>query len=274
MRTFVVAAATVLALLLQAGQALPADDPPTNLGVFMPGFNVDPRTGSLFGGPVPAGRAFVMRLDVSRFKLPTQGETEAVSTTGDRTATYEVDLAAGLEMQASSQVLVGTETVVTSACTTGCQAHVPEGQLGLNTWLHLVAHAAGTYTVAVRITATSHPDPDAGNNEFTKEITVAVPAAPVTSGRAVARPTAPRAGRPYSLALPLARAGAVVTPGSVRCTATVGARRLAGTAARLSGRARCTWRIPRGASGRTLRAKLVATAGGRAFSASRTARVR
>jgi hypothetical protein len=274
MRTFVVAAATMLVLLLHVGQALPADEPPTNVGVFMPGFNADPRTGSLFGGPVPAGRAFVMRLDVSRHLLPGQGDTEEVSTTGNRTATYEVDLAAGLELQPSAQVLVGSETVVTSACTTGCLANLPEGQFATSTWLRLVAHAAGTYTVAVRITATSHPDPDAGNNEFTKEITVAVPAAQVTAGRVVATPTTPRAGRPYSLALPLTRAGADVTPASVRCTAKVGSRRLAGTSARLPGRARCTWRIPRGTVGRTLRAKLVASAGGRAFSASRTARVR
>jgi hypothetical protein len=152
---------------------------------------------------------------------------------------------------------------------------IPSGRLGTNVLFRLVAASAGTYTVRLRIVSASATDPDPSNDQMASELRAqATAAAKVTAGKAVASPAVPRAGKPYALSLPLTKGGQPATASVVRCSATLGAKALRGVTARLPGRARCTWKIPAGTAGQTLRARLAATADGKAFTASRTARVR
>lgn len=147
-------------------------------------------------------------------------------------------------------------------------------RLGVNAYYRLKASAPRSYTFRIRITETNRADPDPTNDEASRVITVRASSTATRAGAVVATPTRPVAGKAYALVLPLFAAGRPVTPTTVRCAATLRGKALRGAAARLTVRARCTWRIPADARGARLAAKLTASAGGRTFSAARTNRVR
>jgi hypothetical protein len=165
-------------------------------------------------------------------------------------------------------------------CVSACPVDPSNGgnPTGLSGFYRLRAAAPGAYTVKITIASNVRPDPEPGNNEFSYVINVAaggsVTTATTRAGEPVASPLLPRAGKPYALTLPLTRAGAPVKPTTVRCAATLKGKALRGAAAKLSGRARCTWKLPATSRGAQLKAKLTAVAGGKTFTASRTARVR
>jgi hypothetical protein len=69
-------------------------------------------------------------------------------------------------------------------------------------------------------------------------------------------PARPRAGKPFSLKMTVARSdtGAVLLSGRVTCVARIGSSRLRSTTARVVKRAvTCTWNIPAAATGKTFR---------------------
>jgi hypothetical protein len=87
--------------------------------------------------------------------------------------------------------------------------------------------------------------------------TVVVAPATLVVRRVTTSPAAPRAGRPFTMRLVAARSdtGAVLQNGRVTCTARAGNTRLRAQVARVvAGAATCTWMIPAGAKGRSLRA--------------------
>ncbi|HET7856654.1 MAG TPA: hypothetical protein VFL41_09385 [Gaiellaceae bacterium] len=269
MRAFVICGAIAAIFLLESAQALPADEP-TNLGVQITAA-IDLQREAIFTGAVPVDRVFLLPLSFDRYRLPTDPEGTPVSAVGDRSATYTIDIPADFEIQPATEVRAAGYRGRSTTCTSGCRVDIPHGTLGVAALMLLRARTPGTYTLTLRLTSTSNPDPDPGNDSYTKQIRFA--AAAVTAGKATAKPAVPIQGRPYSLTLPLTRSGAQVKPDSVRCSANVGTRSLKGAPSRLLGRARCSWKVPRGAAGKMLRAKLVATASGKTFSALRAARV-
>lgn len=271
MRTIVAGGAVAVAVALVAAAPATAVDPePANLGVALIA-TFDDATGQLHRNGAVAGRVFVLPTYVGSYQLPTDPDGRPIDTKGVRSATYTIAFAAGLAVQAAAPIRAYGSSGTSTTCVGGCAVSIPDGKLGVNTHYRLLAGAPGTYSVTMQLTSTSRPDPDPANDRVT--LVIVVKAAAVVAGRSVAVPAVPRAGRLYSLTLPLTRAGTPVTPASVRCSATLAGRALTGSRVALAGRARCAWRLPGGSAGKALRVGLVATAGGRAFRAARVATV-
>jgi hypothetical protein len=93
-----------------------------------------------------------------------------------------------------------------------------------------------------------------------------------TLGRAKAQPARPKAGRLFSVAVPVLAGGKPVDSGTVKCIATVGGKRLAAASGLNAGTAGCAWRIPANAAGKSFRGSMSVTTGGgtakRSFSAT------
>jgi hypothetical protein len=87
-----------------------------------------------------------------------------------------------------------------------------------------------------------------------------------TLGPAKVQPARPKAGRLVSVSVPVQAGGASVDTGTVKCSATVGGKRVRTVASGLNaGAAGCSWRLPASTAGKTLRgAVTVVTAGGTA----------
>jgi dipeptidyl aminopeptidase/acylaminoacyl peptidase len=86
-------------------------------------------------------------------------------------------------------------------------------------------------------------------------------------------PRAPRAGRPFTVELTVRPAADLYT--DIECSATANERLLPETQPRVvSGRVRCTWRLPRWTRGKELRALVYASAGGSDISRTLARRVR
>jgi hypothetical protein len=116
-----------------------------------------------------------------------------------------------------------------------------------------VAAAPGEYTIAVLVDPTD-VDPNLTNNQasFTALVGPAVPT-PKTIVRATRFvPAKPKAGRSVSVRVPVTKGSAGAVVAGVRCTAAIRGVALRGTAGSARGLARCTFRPPVSAKGRTL----------------------
>ncbi len=270
-------AAAIGALTLVAVATSGAATKPSNYGVqILTPF--DDASGEVILGQVDVGKVFVLPMFVATYKNPTDDEDSPIDTTTARSATYAVDVPSGLVVQPSAPVRGGGFIGNSVTCVSACVADIPAGRLGVNAVYRLVASSAGTFTVRIRLTSVDRPDPETTNDQASSDIRAAAATGgqggAVAAGTSVTAPKLPLAGRPYALTLPLTKAGTPVKPTSVRCAATLRGRALKATAAKLSGRARCTWKLPSTTRGAQLKAKLTAVAGGKTFTASRTARVR
>jgi hypothetical protein len=117
------------------------------------------------------------------------------------------------------------------------------------------------------------PSAEAGLYEY--QVVIARPTLVVR--RLTRTPTAPRAGRPFTLRMTAARSdtGAVIRNGRVTCQGRAGNARLRAATARVQGgQVTCTWRIPANARGRTFRASVSVVFEGLRASRSFSARIR
>jgi hypothetical protein len=252
----------LVAIMVMTASSAQAAEQPADMMVSIGGVTPDP--------PV-AGEEFRLKLQLVNAPL----DEDVPSPPGPALATYDIVLPSGLVVLPAGPDLAGWGPG--ADCVSRCPVDVYNGGSPTGVLIHyrLRAVAAGSYVVKVSITSSGRPDPELRNNEITYAITVVAPArSKITAGRVVSSPPSPQAGKPYALTLPLTKAGEPVTPASVRCTATLQSQALKGVAARAPGKARCAWKIPAGAAGKTIRARITATAGGKTFTASRVTRVR
>jgi hypothetical protein len=124
----------------------------------------------------------------------------------------------------------------------------------------ITADAPGAYVLKADVVESSTSDPDPSDNSAS--VTVVVTQPTVTVGAVKFSPARPKAGSVVSARITIAADGTAVTPRSIRCTATIGKKRLAGTASASNGAATCRYRTPRSAHGKTLRGVIAFTAEG------------
>jgi len=123
----------------------------------------------------------------------------------------------------------------------------------------IVPPVPAEFMVAARIVATNHKDTH--RNDDTGRTMIVAVRARLALGVPRLDSGTPAAGRPFEVTVPVLRAGTRVTPVSARCLATALGRRLRGTATRGRGRVGCSWVIPTGSAGTTLRTTVTVTAG-------------
>ena len=177
---------------------------------------------------------------------------------GAASVSYDVDLPTGVTV-ARKQLRLRAG-VLTSSCLRSCPVGWSTSQSRrLFVYYALVTPGPGEFIVEARIVATDRSDARAGDNTGTATI-VAVPAR-LTLGAPQLESGAPIAGRAFRVTLSVRRSGVPVTPGGARCVATAVGLRLQGVATRGRGRVDCSWAIPRGSAGTTLRTTVTVTAG-------------
>ena len=123
----------------------------------------------------------------------------------------------------------------------------------------LIPPVPAEFMVAARIVGTSHKD--TRRNDDTGRTMIVAVRAHLALGVPRLDSGAPIAGRTFEVTVPVRRAGVRLTPVGARCLATALGRRLRGTAKRGRGRVGCSWMIPRGSAGTTLRTTVTVTAG-------------
>ena len=96
------------------------------------------------------------------------------------------------------------------------------------------------------------------------------PALRLEAGRIVQVPARPRAGKPFVVALPVARSdtGRAVTSGSVVCRVQVGGKRVAATGRVARGGGRCSLVVPADSTGKPLRGTIVVRSAGASTTSS------
>jgi hypothetical protein len=123
--------------------------------------------------------------------------------------------------------------------------------------------------------AVSDTAPAAGAGLYQYQVIIARPTLVVR--RVIRAPSAPTAGRPFTLRMTAARSdtGAVIRNGRVTCQGRAGNARLRATTARVQGgQVTCTWLIPANAKGRPFRGSATVVFEGLRASRSYTARIR
>ncbi len=202
-------------------------------------------TGTPLHGSVTTGRPFYVRVELF------------TDTAGAAAVTYDIDLPTGVVVRAPVRLPSGA---VTSGCLRACAVGWNATRSRrLFVYYALAPPGPGAFVVQSTIVSTDHPDSRASDNSATA--TIIVVQAHLTLGRPVLAHGAPVAGRPFGVTVPVRRGGAPIRPARAVCAATVGARVLAGTVSLARGTIGCTWPVPPGTSGRTLRTTVRASAG-------------
>jgi hypothetical protein len=162
-----------------------------------------------------------------------------------------------------------TSTPTTALCETPeLQSSGGQSAFGWN-W-PVSAPGAGSYSYRAEIAQASDTDPVSGNNASAITIVV-TPATPppqptaVAAGRPKVSPAKPKAGSVVSASVRVTAGGAAVRPTRVACAGSIGTAKVAGSARAAAGLARCTYRTPRSAKGKTLRGAVSLTARGTRF---------
>ena len=235
----VYAGMAVTALLLQSGQALPANKQ-ANLGV-------ESSREQAFRQTFPLDFSF------ARAKLPTQSEDDPLQYSRDRSSDSPSILPRARYSLRHSTVPGYNGLSSTSARAAAGRRPGPARRRRSR------ARAGHNCDVPsdVRLTSASHPDPGPRERHVHRGFTDE----PLRSSqvRAVAE-AGPSRAESVSLSLPLTlAAGEQVTPTSVRCSAKVGETACAEDDRETRGTARCTWKLP-AAPARRCVLKLVATA--------------
>jgi hypothetical protein len=112
------------------------------------------------------------------------------------------------------------------------------------------------------------------NGSFWRYALVNKPALRLLAAPAVGAPRTPRAGRPFTITLPVRRSDTSrgITSGTVKCDVTADGARVRATGRVSAGRARCSLVVPQGA--RTIRGSMTARSGGAAVTARFSFKVR
>ena len=134
----------------------------------------------------------------------------------------------------------------------------------------VVADQPGSYLVRAEITAASTVDPVLTNNSASVTVVVRPSTGgggtvTVSAGAARVSPAKPKAGGVVSATVRVTANGAPVRPTGLACKATIGSRKLTGTKKAALGSAKCTYRTPKSAKGKTLRGSISFTARGKKF---------
>jgi hypothetical protein len=132
-----------------------------------------------------------------------------------------------------------------------------------------------TYTFSVVARNTLGDGPSTASNAVTPTAPFAPPVAPpVAAGAAKVGPAKPKAGWAVIATVSVAAGGTPVKPTWIRCAGTIGKTKLKGTPRAAAGSAKCTYRTPRSAKGKTLKGVVSLTAGGKSFTRRFSIRLR
>jgi len=207
-------------------------------------------------GPVDTNGARLHRSAVvgKPFYVRMQLSTDAAAAAS---VTYDIDLPTGLEVR--SPVRLGNGAV-TSGCLRSCSVGWNAARARtLAIYYALLPPGPGAFVLQSTIASTDRADSRPRDNTAT--ITIVVVAARLSLGPPMLDSSRPLAGRRFSVTVPVRRSGVPVRPDHAVCRAVVGDRSVAGTASLTHAAVVCTWRIPRGTAGRTLRTTVRARAG-------------
>jgi hypothetical protein len=201
--------------------------------------------GTPLHGTVPTGRSFYVRVDLFTDRA------------GAASVTYDLDLPTGVSVRAPVRLETGG---VTSGCLRACAVGWNAARSRrLSVYYALVPPGPGAFVVQATIVSTDRPDTRVSDNTATATIVV-VPAR-LTLGRPVLADGAPAAGHSFTVTVPVRRGGIPVRPRRATCRAVIGTRSLTGAVSLARGTIGCSWSIPSGTGGRTLRTTVSAGAG-------------
>jgi hypothetical protein len=244
--------------------------------------------------PAASGRATADDLQIDAYLMPqgsgtrTRGLTfqigfEIASSAGvERQITARISLPAGLRWgNDGPDPSEGCTASDPAVCTTRLQPN-PVGTYGAGWVWDVVADRAGTYVVTSSVES-SEPDPNPSNNTstFRFEVVQAGGGGPtggggtaVSAGTVKVTPKSPKAGTVVVARVSVRAGGSAVRPTAVRCTATIGAAKIAGSPRSAAGSATCRYRTATVARGKTLRGTVSFNARGKKFSKRFAAKLR
>ena len=177
---------------------------------------------------------------------------------GAASVSYDVDLPTGVTVARKPVRL--RAGLLTSSCLRSCSIGWNTSQSRhLFVYYALVTPGPGEFIVEARIVSTGRSDARADDNADSATV-VAVPAR-LTLGAPRLESGAPIAGRTFRVTLPVRRAGVAVTPTHARCLAAARGRTFQGVVTLGRGLVGCSWQIPSGSAGATLRTTVTVTAG-------------
>ena len=107
------------------------------------------------------------------------------------------------------------------------------------------------------------------NQSFVRYTLVNKAALRLIGGQTFGTPSRPRAGKPFTVTLPVRRTdtGRAITSGTVTCNVRVAGKNVAATGRVASGTGRCSFRVPEGASGKRVTGSMVVRSAGKTVSA-------
>jgi hypothetical protein len=171
-----------------------------------------------------------------------------------------------------------SEVCTSTPTTADCRTATLEPLAGANAsgWAwDVIASAPGSYVVRAEIVESSPADSLPANNSSAITVVVSDPiAATVSAGAARLDPARPRAGSSFAATVPVTAGGLPLTPSGIQCSATVAGKKVAGTRKARSGSARCSFRTPASARGKTIRGSVSFIAGGKRITRQFSAKLR
>jgi hypothetical protein len=196
---------------------------------------------------------------------------EAESTSGvEQAVTIRIALPDGLHWGTDGpDPGEGCTGTTPAACSTRMTAN-PVGTIGTGYVWDVVADRAGTYEITASVEPTE-ADPDLANNRDTFRFEVVAGGggggggAAVSASAAKLTPTPIRAGSIVTASVRIVLDGALVRPTRVTCAGAIGGTKVRGVPKATRGKAACTYRTPRAATGKTLRGSVAFTARGERY---------
>lgn len=186
-------------------------------------------------------------------------------------AKIRFELANGLRFGADGpdaiELCAGTSTIA------NCDIPTREANPVASNWgiyWDIVADQPGSYLVRAEITEASTPDPVLANNSASVTVVVTQPSpgggtVTVSAGAARVSPSKPKAGGTVSATVRVTANGAPVRPTGLACAGRIGAAKLKATKKAARGSAKCGYRTPKSAKGKTLRGSISFSARGKKF---------
>jgi hypothetical protein len=163
-----------------------------------------------------------------------------------------------------------TESCTTDGRTAECQTPLligtePASRTSGWDW-DVIAAQPGSYVLRAELTQTSVLDPNVANNSASATVVVnlaAPPTAAVSASSVRLTPAKPRAGTVVTATVRVSVGGEAVRPSAVACSGAIGSVQQRGAPRAGMGTARCSYRPPRSAKGKTLRGSVSVTASGK-----------
>ena len=247
MRSLVSVVTLVVAGVLASGGAAGGS---SNFGIRLAG--PANAAGKITRAKVVAGVPFRLRL-----------ELRATGFDGAASIGYDIQLPTGVHLAdvrpaRSAAPLDGglrTSTCL-HACTIGWDT---DRGRSLFVYYAVVVPVAAEAMLSAHLTSTNHPDANADDDRAAAIVRAVAPR--LTLGAPQLVTGVPQAARPFAVSIPVRLNGKTVRPDAVRCLATVAGVTLHGAVSMQQGAAACTWRLPSGTEGESLRVTAVVSAG-------------